>query len=51
VVERFGYQPQDIVMLTDDSQDPKAIPTKANIERAMGWLVANAHKDDSLFFH
>jgi hypothetical protein len=38
-------------MLTDDSQDPRAQPTKANIVRAMGWLVAGARKDDSLFFH
>jgi hypothetical protein len=50
-VERFGYHASDIVMLTDDAQDPRSIPTKANIMQAMGWLVAGAAKDDSLFFH
>jgi hypothetical protein len=49
--ERFGYKQEDIVMLTDDSRDARAMPTKGNIERAMGWLVSGAHKDDSLFFH
>jgi hypothetical protein len=49
--ERFGYKQEDIVMLTDDSRDAWAMPTKGNIERAMGWLVSGAHKDDSLFFH
>jgi hypothetical protein len=51
MAERFGYRTEDIVMLTDDSQNPRGMPTKSNVVRAMGWLVANAHKDDSLFFH
>jgi hypothetical protein len=40
-----------MVVLTDDSNDPKSLPTKANIEKAMGWLVDGAQKDDALFFH
>ncbi|KAK1924591.1 peptidase C14, caspase domain-containing protein [Papiliotrema laurentii] len=51
IQERYGYQPQDMVVLTDDSNDPKSLPTKANIEKAMGWLVDGAQKDDALFFH
>lgn len=29
--ERFGYQPDDIVMLTDDAPNPRQLPTKDNI--------------------
>ena len=29
--ERFGYNRNDIVVLTDDQQDPRSIPTKDNI--------------------
>jgi len=49
--QNFGYQRQDMVILTDDQQQPSGIPTKANIERAMRWLVDGAQPNDSLFFH
>ncbi|CCD24979.1 Ca(2+)-dependent cysteine protease MCA1 NDAI_0E01630 [Naumovozyma dairenensis CBS 421] len=49
--QRYGYSPQDIVILTDDQQDPVRQPTKANIIRAMQWLVRDAQPNDSLFFH
>ncbi|KAH9178301.1 caspase domain-containing protein, partial [Lactarius sanguifluus] len=49
--ERFGYKREDIVVLTDDQQDPRSIPTKINIIKAMQWLVAGAQPNDSLFFH
>lgn len=49
--ERFGYNRNDIVVLTDDQQDPRGIPTKDSILRAMQWLVADARPNDSLFFH
>ena len=29
--ERFGYTRHDIVVLTDDQQDPRSVPTKDNI--------------------
>ena len=29
--DRFRYNRNDIVVLTDDQQDPRAIPTKDNI--------------------
>lgn len=31
--ERFRYLPGDIVVLTDDSKDPKSKPTRDNIVR------------------
>lgn len=40
-----------MVILTDDQQNPMSQPTKANILRAMHWLVKDAEPNDSLFFH
>jgi hypothetical protein len=51
IAERFGYQSQDIVVLTDDTQDPRTMPTRANIIKGMQWLVDGAQRDDALFFH
>ena len=47
----FGYKREDMVILTDDQQNPMSKPTKANILRAMHWLVKDARPNDSLFFH
>ncbi|KAH6666135.1 caspase domain-containing protein [Halenospora varia] len=49
--ECFGYQRDDMVILTDDQQSPLSQPTKQNILRAMHWLVKDARPNDSLFFH
>ncbi|KAM5530406.1 hypothetical protein V8D89_015917 [Ganoderma adspersum] len=49
--ELWGYRDDDIVMLTDDTQNPRQIPTRDNIIQAMQWLVRNAQPNDSLFFH
>ncbi|KAJ5626277.1 hypothetical protein N7510_002586 [Penicillium lagena] len=49
--QRFGYRREDMVILTDDQRNPMSIPTKANIIRAMQWLVRDAQPHDSLFVH
>jgi len=49
--EHFGYKREDMVILTDDQQNPMSQPTKSNIFRAMHWLVKDAQPNDSLFFH
>jgi hypothetical protein len=49
--DNFGYQRDDMVILTDDQQNPMSQPTKQNILRAMHWLVKDARPNDSLFFH
>ncbi|KAK3111791.1 Ca(2+)-dependent cysteine protease [Teratosphaeriaceae sp. CCFEE 6253] len=49
--EHFGYKREDMVILTDDQQNAMSQPTKANILRAMHWLVKDARPNDSLFFH
>lgn len=51
LVESFGYKREDMVVLTDDLQNPMSHPTKQNILRAMSWLVKDARPNDSLFFH
>ncbi|KAJ9138546.1 Caspase domain-containing protein [Coniochaeta hoffmannii] len=51
LVENFGYKREDMVILTDDQQNPMSQPTKQNILRAMHWLVKDARPNDSLFFH
>ncbi|KAJ7066752.1 caspase domain-containing protein [Mycena amicta] len=48
---KFGYRQEDIVMLTDDAQNPRQVPTRDNILAAMQWLVQGASPNDSLFFH
>lgn len=49
--DKFGYKTNDIVMLTDDQRELVKVPTKANILRAMNWLVSDARPNDSLVFH
>lgn len=49
--QQFGYKREDMVILTDDLQNPMSQPTKQNILRAMHWLVKDARPNDSLFFH
>ncbi|KNZ81863.1 Metacaspase-1 [Termitomyces sp. J132] len=51
LITNFGYKKDDIVVLTDDQNNPRAKPTKDNIISAMQWLVRNAAPNDSLFFH
>lgn len=51
LAEHFGYKREDMVILTDDQQNPMSQPTKQNILRAMHWLVKDAKPNDSLFLH
>jgi len=47
----WGFGQENIMVLTDDTRDPRRLPTKANILGAMKWLVKDAKAHDSLFFH
>lgn len=53
-VKRFlltqGFSENNIVMLTDDQQAARAVPTKQNILDAMRWLVKDAQPSSSLWF-
>eukprot|EP00928_Gymnodinium_smaydae_P067216 TRINITY_DN5015_c1_g1_i1.p1 TRINITY_DN5015_c1_g1~~TRINITY_DN5015_c1_g1_i1.p1 ORF type:complete len:542 (+),score=101.10 TRINITY_DN5015_c1_g1_i1:91-1716(+) len=45
----FGWNPRDIRTMTDDDRD--AMPTRANIEEGLRWLVHDVRPGDVLFFH
>ncbi|KAK0624570.1 caspase domain-containing protein [Bombardia bombarda] len=51
LIDNYGYKREDMIILTDDQSDPRMQPTKANIIRAMQWLVNNAQPNDALFLH
>ncbi len=51
LIERYNYKREDMVILTDDQQNPVMRPTRDNIIRAMQWLVAGAQRNDALFLH
>ncbi|ETW75546.1 hypothetical protein HETIRDRAFT_157510 [Heterobasidion irregulare TC 32-1] len=51
LVDYQHYKKEDIVYLSDEAQDPRSHPTRANMLNAMRWLVQDAHPHDSLFFH
>ncbi|WOO76542.1 Metacaspase-1 [Vanrija pseudolonga] len=48
---KYGYRDEDMVILTDDTRNPRQMPTKQNMIQAMHWLVQGAQPNDSLFFH
>ncbi|KAG1047087.1 hypothetical protein G6F43_010447 [Rhizopus delemar] len=43
----YNFKEEDMVILTDDQEDSKFIPTKANILSAMEWLIHDAEPNDS----
>lgn len=51
LISKHRFRREDMVILTDDQRDPRSLPTKQNIVRAMAWLVNGAEPNDSLFFH
>lgn len=50
-IERFKFDPANMVVLTDDTTDPRFMPTKENIFKYFKWLVDGAQPGDSLFLH
>ncbi|PBK64313.1 hypothetical protein ARMSODRAFT_962150 [Armillaria solidipes] len=51
LMDQWGYKSEDIVMLTDDSTNPRSQPTRKNMLDGMRWLIKDAQRHDSLFFH
>ncbi|KAJ3416164.1 Ca(2+)-dependent cysteine protease [Chytridiales sp. JEL 0842] len=49
----FGFQdtPETMIVLTDETNDPKKSPTKANILRAFQWLTADPVPGDVYYVH
>ncbi|CDO52196.1 hypothetical protein DV495_003281 [Geotrichum candidum] len=50
-LQQHGYREDDMVVLTDDQSNQRALPTRENILRGMRWLVKDAQTNDSLFLH
>lgn len=51
LMNRFGFPESQVVVLRDDVMHPDFYPSKANIFRAMQWLMTDLRFGDSLFFH
>ncbi|KAG1465674.1 hypothetical protein G6F46_001356 [Rhizopus delemar] len=51
LISLYNFKEEDMVILTDDQNESRFQPTRANILAAMQWLVHNAEPNDSFFFH
>ncbi|KAJ3227284.1 Ca(2+)-dependent cysteine protease [Clydaea vesicula] len=53
VTTRWGYKntPEEMKILTDEKDDPKKLPTKANMLEAFKWLMEDVQAGDSLYIH
>jgi hypothetical protein len=40
-----------MIVLTDNTNDPRYMPTGQNMLAAFHWLVSNNYQGDSLFLH
>jgi metacaspase-1 len=49
--QHYKFEWEDMLILTDDQQNPMSQPIRANILGAMRWLVQDARPNDNLFFH
>ncbi|GAB4851822.1 hypothetical protein Ancab_031221 [Ancistrocladus abbreviatus] len=50
LVERFGFDPKDIEVLTDEPES-HVMPTGLNIKKALRRMVDRAEEGDVLYFH
>jgi hypothetical protein len=54
IMSKFGFSDdaEHMLILTDDqTNNPAHMPNRANIMKALQWLVAGAQAHDSLFLH
>ena len=51
LLDRFGFAPGDVTVLTDDDRGGGVLPTGAGVRRALSDMVARAAPGDVLFFH
>ncbi|KAE8667897.1 hypothetical protein F3Y22_tig00112354pilonHSYRG00081 [Hibiscus syriacus] len=51
LTQKYGFEEQNIIVLTEEQLDTRLIPTKANIENCLGWLVKGSRSGDSLVFY
>ncbi|XP_017639949.1 metacaspase-1-like isoform X2 [Gossypium arboreum] len=51
LTQTYGFLERNILVLTEEESDTRLIPTKANIETCLKWLVNGCQKGDSLVFY
>ena len=51
LMEDYGYERENMIILSDLATDDIPIPTKENILKGMAWLVEGARTNDCLFFY
>ncbi|KAJ1383041.1 Caspase-like domain superfamily [Sesbania bispinosa] len=51
LVKRFGFNPTNIQLLTDEPGSSSAMPTGVNIKKALASMVEQAEAGDVLYFH
>lgn len=50
LINQFKFPREEILVLTEDGDDPDSAPTKKNIENGLSWLVDDCQDGDSLVF-
>ncbi|XVE93149.1 hypothetical protein REPUB_Repub01dG0165200 [Reevesia pubescens] len=51
LIQKYGFQEENILVLTEEQLDARLIPTKVNIENCLKWLVKDCKSGDSLVFY
>ncbi|KAE8677845.1 UDP-glycosyltransferase 85A2-like [Hibiscus syriacus] len=51
LIEQYKYEEENMLLLTEEQPDARLIPTKANIENCLKWLVKDCKSGDSLVFY
>ncbi|KAK5770405.1 metacaspase-1-like [Gossypium arboreum] len=51
LIQYYEYRDENMLILTEEQPDARLIPTKANIESSLKWLVKDCRSGDSLVFY
>ncbi|XP_052482073.1 metacaspase-1 isoform X2 [Gossypium raimondii] len=51
LIRYYEYRDENMLILTEEQPDARLIPTKANIESSLKWLVKDCRSGDSLVFY
>lgn len=50
LMENFGFEEENILLLTEDQDDEEKMPTKEKIMAGFDWLLGDVEPGDELFF-
>ncbi|KAM7251198.1 hypothetical protein ACFE04_023081 [Oxalis oulophora] len=51
LIDNFGFRPDNILVLSEEEQDQRLMPTRKNIVEGLQWLVQGCQSGDSLVFY